>query len=107
MAGQMHFVVGRPVGGGVYFTPKRGFCSMQAGTRQAVETAGQAQRFVLTRRRVAWVSSVLVLVVAAGSAIWCWQQSYTSRAMRLLVRAFSDQRPIAGRLAGGFKGGRF
>jgi CHAT domain-containing protein len=80
---------------------------MSAGTNQAVKKGEQPRRPVFTWRRMVIVLSVLVLFVAAILAIPWWRQSYTTRAMRLLVRAFSQQRPVVGRLADGFIGGRF
>ncbi|MEN3331704.1 MAG: hypothetical protein V7641_1069 [Blastocatellia bacterium] len=80
---------------------------MQAGSRQAVEIVEHSRRFVFTRRRLAIIFSMLLLLIAAGSAILWWRQSYTAQAMRLLVHKFSEQRPVEGRLAGGFKGGCF
>src|SRR5436853_6211261 len=83
---------------------------MQVGTKQAVEKVEPSRRFVFTRRRVVISLSALVSLIVAGIAIlailWWWQP-YTAQAMRLLVRKFSNQRTVEGRLAGGFKGGRF
>ena len=80
---------------------------MQVGTKQAVEKVEPSRRFVFTRRRVVISLSALMLLIVAGIAILWWRQPYTAQAMRLLVRKFSDQRTVEGRLAGGFKGGRF
>jgi CHAT domain-containing protein len=80
---------------------------MQVGAKPAVEKVAHSRRVIFTRRRVVISLSALVLLIIAGIAILWWWQSYTAQAMRLLVRKFSDQRTVEGRLAGGFKGGRF
>jgi CHAT domain-containing protein len=80
---------------------------MQAGASQAVEAGYRPRRSAARRRRAIMALSVLVLLAGGGGAILWWRQSYTARAMRLLVREFSQQRPVEGRFAGGFQGGRF
>lgn len=79
---------------------------MHAGTSQAVKPGGRARRSI-TRRRAVMVLCGAVLVAAAGSILLWPRPPDTVRAMRLMVRAFGEQRPVEGRLAGGFKGGRF
>lgn len=80
---------------------------MQARASHTVESGNRSRRFVFKRRRMIMMAGAVVLVAVAGGTFLWWRQSYTTRAMRLLVRAFSEQRPVAGRFAGGFHGGRF
>jgi len=80
---------------------------MQAGASHAVEPGNRSRRFVFKRRHMIMMLGALALFVAAGIVIRWWRQPYTTRAMRLLVRVYSQQRPVEGRLAGGFYGGRF
>ncbi|MFL6275528.1 MAG: tetratricopeptide repeat protein, partial [Blastocatellia bacterium] len=80
---------------------------MQAGTGRAVYKLRQQSRHRYTRRwGIIIVSAVILLLVAGGLWRWKWQ-SPTAKAMRILVRQFAAQRPVEGRLSGGFKGGRF
>ncbi|MFL6214973.1 MAG: CHAT domain-containing protein [Blastocatellia bacterium] len=80
---------------------------MTAATKQAIKRSDSARRFGFTRRRVVAVVALLLLaIVATVAAIW-WRQSNTTRAMRSITHAFSQRRPIEGRLTGGFKGAPF
>lgn len=80
---------------------------MHAGTSRAVYKLRQGRRHRLTRRwYIIIVCAVILLLVAGGLWRWRWQ-SPTTKAMRILVSQFAAQRPVEGRLTGGFKGGRF
>jgi CHAT domain-containing protein len=80
---------------------------MHARAQQATKQRLESRRPIFTRR-AAIIILIAAFLIAAGSTAWWWQrQSNVAAAMRLLIGKFSEQRPVAGRLAGGFKGGRF